>query len=62
MFLEKYGSLALYYEDLKRIFIIDHKQLELNKDAGWNLFGLPEKPDVHFSDHDYFSFMMIYLI
>ena len=52
MFLEKYGSLALYYEDLKKIFIIDHKQLELNKDAGWNLFGIPEKPDRTLPEHD----------
>ena len=27
IFLTKYGSLSLYYEDLKKIFIIDYKQL-----------------------------------
>ena len=62
MFLAKYGSLDLYHEDLNKIFIIDHEQLEFNKNAGWNLIGIPEKPDATLSDRDYFSFMMIYLI
>ena len=54
MFLEKYGILALYDEDLEKRFIIDHKQLEFDKTDGWNLIGIPEKEDGSFSDHDFF--------
>ena len=54
MFLEKYGSLALYYEDLKKIFIIDHEQIQFDKNVGCTLTGIPEKPDVTLSDHEYF--------
>ena len=54
MFFEKYGSLALYDEDLEKIFIIDHEQLQFDKNAGWILIGIPEKPDGTLSDHDYF--------
>ena len=45
MFLEKYDSLALYDEDLEKIFIIDHKKLEF----------IPDKNDGTFSDHENFS-------
>ena len=41
--IEKYGSLALYYEDLIRRFIIDHKQLKFDKTDGWTFIGIPEK-------------------
>ena len=34
MFLEKYGSLSLYDEDLEKRFIIDHEQLEFDKTDG----------------------------
>ena len=54
MFLEKYGSLALYDEDLEKIFIIDHEQLQFDKNAGWTLIGIPEKEDGTLSDHEYF--------
>ena len=43
MFLEKYGSIALYDEDMGKIFIIDHEQLQFDKTDGWNLIGIPEK-------------------
>ena len=42
-FLAKYGSLALYDEDIETIFIIDHEILEFNKTDGWTLIGIPEK-------------------
>ena len=42
MFLEKYVSLALYDEEMKKI-IIDHKQLQFDKNDGWNLIWIPEK-------------------
>ena len=45
MFIEKYGILDLYDEDMEKIFIIYHKQLESDKNAGCNLIGIPEKPD-----------------
>ena len=62
MFLAKYDSLVLYDEDLKKIFIIDHEQLQFDKTDGWTLFGIPEKEDGTFSDHEYFAYTMIYLI
>ena len=34
MFLTKYDSLVLYDEYLEKIFIIDHEQLEFNKNSG----------------------------
>ena len=43
MFLEKYGTLDLYDEDLEKGFIIEHKQLEFDKTDGWTLIGMPEK-------------------
>ena len=54
MFLEKYGSLDLYDEDIKKIFIIDHEQLQFNKTDGWNLIGMPEKEDGSLSYHECF--------
>ena len=53
-FLEKYGSLALSDEDMKKRFIIDHEQLELDKTDGWTLIGIPEKEDGTLSEHEYF--------
>ena len=47
---------------MNKIFIIDQNKLEFNTNAGWTLIGIPEKPDRTLSDHEYFSFMMIYLI
>ena len=54
MFFAKYGSLALYDEDLEKLFIIDHKQLQFDKNDGWTLIGIPEKPDGTLVDHEYF--------
>ena len=54
MFLATYGSPDLYDEDLEKRFIIVHKQLESDKNTGWTLIGIPEKPDGNFSDHEYF--------
>ena len=45
MLIEKYGSLALYDEDLEKRFIIDHEQLKFDKTDGWTLIGIPEKED-----------------
>ena len=54
MFHEKYGSLALYDEDLEKIFIIDHEQLQFDKTDGWTLIGIHEKEGGTLSDHEYF--------
>ena len=54
MFLKKYVSLNIYDQDLKKIFIIDHKQLEFNKNSGWALIVIPEKDDGNLSDREYF--------
>ena len=53
-FLAKYGSLALYDENMEKRFIIDHKKLQSDKTDGWTLIGIPEKEDGTLSDHDYF--------
>ena len=39
---------------MKKIFIINHEQLQLDKNDGWNLIGIPDKPDGTFSDLEYF--------
>ena len=43
MFIEKYGSLALYDEDMEKRVIIDHNQLQFDKTNGWSLIGIPKK-------------------
>ena len=43
MILSIYGSMALYDEDMKQRFIIDHGQLKFDKTDGWTLVGIPEK-------------------
>ena len=54
MFIEKYVSMDLYDEYLDKIFIIDHEQLQSDKEAGWNLIGITEKSDGTLPDHEYF--------
>ena len=54
MFLANYGSLDLYDEDMEKIFIIDHEQLQYDKNAGWTLIGITEKTDGSLLDHKYF--------
>ena len=54
MFLAKYGSMDLYDEDLEKRFIIDHEQLQYDKNSGWDLIGIPVKPGGTLVDHDYF--------
>ena len=53
-FFAKYGSLALYDYYTKIIFIIDHKQLQFDKNYGCILIGIPEKPDGALYDHECF--------
>ena len=47
-------ELKIFVEDLEKIFIIDHEQLQFHKNSGWTLIGIPKKPDGTFSDHVYF--------
>ena len=54
MFLSKYGSMYLYDEDLEKRFIIDHEQLKFDRNYGWKLFGICNKPDGTLSDHETF--------
>ena len=61
-FLAKYGSLDPYDEEMEKDYSFDHEILEFNKTYGWTLIGIPEKGDGTLSDHEYFSYMMIYLI
>ena len=53
-FLAKYVSLTVYDEDTEKRFIIDHDKLQSDKNVGWNLIGIPEKPDGTLFDHEYF--------
>ena len=54
MFLSKYFSLVLYGEYVKKIFIIDHEELQFDKNVGWTLLGINNEPNGLMSDHDYF--------
>ena len=54
MSLEKYGSLALYDEYVKIIFIIDHEELQFDKNIGWTLIVIPYEPNGSMSDRDIF--------
>ena len=54
MFFEKYGSLDLYHEDMKKIFIIEHEQLKFDKNYGWTLIGICNKPGGFMSYHEIF--------
>ena len=35
-------------------FIIDHEQLQHDKNTGWDLIGIPEKPDGTLFYQEYF--------
>ena len=39
---------------MEKIFIIYHEQLQFYKKIGWNLIGIPEKPDGYLLYHEYF--------
>ena len=54
MFLEKYGSLVLYDEDVKKIFIIENEVLQFDKISGCNLIGIPNEINGLMSDNEYF--------
>ena len=54
MFLAKYGSLDLYEEYMEKIFIIYHEQLQFDKNCGWTLFRICDKPNVTLSDYGMF--------
>ena len=54
MLIEKYGSLDLYDKFLEKIFIIDQEQLQFDKNSGWTLIIIPEKPDGTLSDNECF--------
>ena len=53
-FLEKYGGLAIYDEDLKKRYTIDHEDINFFKKKGCNLIGPPDEPDGSYIDHEYF--------
>ena len=62
MLLEEYGSLDMYDKDMEKMFIIDHEQLQFDKNAGWSLIGISNKPDGFCMFMRHFVFMMIYFI
>ena len=44
----------LYDEDTEKIFTTDHEQLQLDKNYGWSLIGVKNKPDGTLLYHEYF--------
>ena len=44
----------MYDEDPEKRFIIDHKQLQFDKNSGWNLIGITKKHDRYLLDNEYF--------
>ena len=50
----KYVSLAMYDEDLEKLIIIDHGKLQFDKNCGWKLIIISEKPDGYLLYHEYF--------
>ena len=40
--------------DMQKIFIIDHEQLQFDKNAGCTLIGNPEEPGSSLLDNEYF--------
>ena len=48
----EYGGLGLYYEDLKKIDIIFHKEIHYVKKQGMSLIGIPDEPS---TDHEYYA-------
>ena len=44
----------MYDEDMEKLFIIDHEHLKFDKNAGWTLFGICDKPDGTLSDRETF--------
>ena len=53
MFLTKYVSLDIYDEDVKKIFIIDHEELQLDKNYVWNLIEIPDELNGSMFYHEY---------
>ena len=54
IFLTKFGSLDLYDDNIKEIFIIDHEELQFIKIDEWTLIGTPGEPNGLMFDHEYF--------
>ena len=54
-FLETYGGLDLYDEDVKKKYTIDNKDIQFFKKKGLALVGIPDKSDVGSTDHEFFS-------
>ena len=52
----------IYMMKIWKQIIIYHEILQFDKTDGWKLIGISEKEDGTFSDHVFFSIMMIYLI
>ena len=51
MFLVKYISLALYDENIKKIFFINHEEIQSINNYGWYLIGIPKEPDGSMTNH-----------
>ena len=52
-------SRKIWYSDsvlyrLEKIFVIDHEQLQFDKNTDWKLIGNPEEPDGSFLDYEHF--------
>ena len=38
---------------LRKIFIIDHEEIQFYKNYWWTLIEIPDEPNVSMSDHEY---------
>ena len=54
MFIVKCGGLDMYDKDLEKTFTIGFEQLQFDKNAGWNLFRICDKPDRYLYGHETF--------
>ena len=54
MFIAKYGSLALYDIGLDKRLIIDHEQIQFDKNACLEFIVNPKEPDSSLLYHEYF--------
>ena len=50
----KYGSLGFYDEDIEKIFIIAHEELQFEKNDFRNLIWITNERNGSMSDHKYF--------
>ena len=54
-FLGVYGGLDMYDKDVKKIYTIDHEEIQFFKKKVWAIIGLTDGTDGIYTDHESFS-------